>query len=297
MDNLQSKCAEACLSVGVVHKETPADNQFHIRNLENGKKGAGRVKIFTDLKGGIIFNWSTGQQKLFFLDDKSSYTAPTKEERLKYEQKKKEEAEKLAAKHDEIALKASSTWRISLPIESHRYLTAKDIAPNGTKYSEYQGKNKLIKKCLILPLFNEAGKVRNLQFIFPFQIEGKWTKIFLKQGETKGCFWWLGKNQENTPICLCEGFSTAASIYEATGYKTYIAYSKDNLLAIALLIRKHNPNSKVIVCADNDLKHKDKNVGVIYANEAAGAIGGFVAVPPINGDFNDYSAELKGVVK
>jgi len=63
------------------------------------------------------------------------------------------------------------------------------------------------------------------------------------------------------------------------------------MLSVGKLIRQNLPGAKIIFCADNDEKTAG-NPGLTKANEAAAAVKGFVAVPPVSGDFNDYAAML-----
>ena len=48
------------------------------------------------------------------------------------------------------------------------------------------------------------------------------------------------------------------------------------------------------MCADNDDKPDGSNPGVKAAKAAAAAIGGYLAIPPTPGDFNDYHAANRG---
>lgn len=72
----------------------------------------------------------------------------------------------------------------------------------------------------------------------------------------------------------------------------YIAFTANNLLAVGRIVRKHLPDVKIIFTADNDL-NTNGNPGLTKATEAAAAIGGFVAFPPIAGDFNDYAIQMQ----
>ena len=59
---------------------------------------------------------------------------------------------------------------------------------------------------------------------------------------------------------------------------------------MAQTIRKRLPDTKIILCADND----KSGVGLEKATEAAKAVDGLVCMPPILGmDFNDYAIYLQ----
>lgn len=106
-----------------------------------------------------------------------------------------------------------------------------------------------------------------------------------------GLFSWVGKQSET--VCIAEGVATAFTIHEETGFRVYIAFTANNLLAVAQTIRKRLPESRIVLIADNDRKTKG-NPGLTKATEAATVVDGLVAVPPIEGDFNDYAIFLQG---
>ncbi|MGR8932424.1 MAG: toprim domain-containing protein, partial [Gammaproteobacteria bacterium] len=115
---------------------------------------------------------------------------------------------------------------------------------------------------------------------------------FLPGGGLAGLFWWIGQRTDD--VAICEGFATAASIHQDTGWRVYMAFTANNLLAVGRIVREKLPNAAIVFCADNDT-HTPGNPGLTKAKEAANAVGGGIAVPPIPGDFNDYSIFLRGV--
>ncbi len=74
------------------------------------------------------------------------------------------------------------------------------------------------------------------------------SKLWLKGAKKKGASYRLGSSEG--PICIAEGYATAASIFIASGYKTYVAGDCNNLRSVAELVRFHNHTSKIILCAD-----------------------------------------------
>lgn len=80
------------------------------------------------------------------------------------------------------------------------------------------------------------------------------------------------------PLCICEGYATAASIYKATGWAVAVAFDAGNLTPVAKALHEKYPDQKIIVCADNDIKTLG-NPGVARAREAAAAVGALVAIP------------------
>jgi len=137
---------------------------------------------------------------------------------------------------------------------------------------------------LVIPLYDENGVLVSLQFIGD---DG--TKRMMKDGKAQGscCFIGdIGDLQSGDTILIAEGWATGASLYEATGHFTIVAFSAGNLTAIAIQTRKYHPANEIIICGDNDAS----GVGQKAAREAALAINGRYILPPTLGDFNDHLA-------
>lgn len=170
------------------------------------------------------------------------------------------------ARHEAAARKAGAIWRHSTPAAAHPYLTAKGIQAHGAR---------LFKGALVLPLFDASKQLANLQFI---HADGG--KRFLKGGRKSGCFWWLGRASD--PVCLAEGYATAASIHEATGHCCFIAFDAGNLPRVGQIIRAGLPRHGIVVCADHD------PAGIKFAVRTAASVGAALALPGEPGqDFND----------
>jgi P4 family phage/plasmid primase-like protien len=189
------------------------------------------------------------------------------------------ERERAQAQLHERAHKMA-TWILSRakPVTTHAYLTAKGVNVFGD-VQEYRG-------ALVLPLRDMDGVLHSLQFI---GADG--TKRFLSGGKIAGCFFTVADTPDG-PLVIAEGFATAASIAEATGFATVAAMNAGNLPAVAKALREKFPSREIIICADND-QFTDGNPGVTKATEAAKAIGAKLAVPQFKDaaakptDFND----------
>jgi putative DNA primase/helicase len=131
-----------------------------------------------------------------------------------------------------------------------------------------------------------GGQLQSLQFIEP---NGE--KRFLPGGRAKGCSFDIGLRSDASVLCLCEGYATGASIYEATGYPVVVGFTAGNLETVARAMREAFPEAKIIFCADNDIRQDaSPNVGVMAATAAAKSIDGWLAIPELDGkkcDFND----------
>jgi putative DNA primase/helicase len=66
------------------------------------------------------------------------------------------------------------------------------------------------------------------------------------------------------PILLCEGYATACSLHEATGFTTYLSFDAGNLINVLKMIRNKYPQKKILICADDDHATKG-NPGITHA--------------------------------
>ena len=145
------------------------------------------------------------------------------------------------------------------------------------------------KDVLLVPLRDQDGKLWSLQRIYP---DGN--KQFLKDGRSSGLMHTLG---EPTPTrIIAEGFSTGASIHEATGHCVHIAFNCHNLKSVAESIRKAYPDTDLVIAADDDWK-TESNPGLTKGTDAARSVKAKLAIPtwPENQrgekdtDFNDLA--------
>jgi putative DNA primase/helicase len=301
MKNIFDIALEACARVGIEYKAVPRDGEWHAADLADDPRGRGdgRIKLFPDGQGGIVWNHKTGEKQNFFLDRQSAKPISSEErDRIKAEKERRQQERR--ERQNRAARRARAIWKSATPAPAdHPYLSKKHIQPHGARlttwqrsYEDNSGKHKLtVENALIIPLVDAAGRIRNLQAIFPTESpELGRGKDFLPFGETAGLFWWIG-SEKTDPVLIAEGFATAATLHEETGYRVYIAFTAGNLLAVGRIVRKHLPAVKIIFAADND--KTPGNPGLTKANEAALAVDGFVACPPIAGDFNDYTLSLQ----
>ena len=125
-------------------------------------------------------------------------------------------------------------------------------------------------------IVNIEGRAQGLQKIYN---DGK--KLFTKGLEKKGNFALIGADKLNAntkQISICEGVSTALSIFMATGEPVCSALDAFNLLPVAKKIKRKHTKAKLVFWADNDAHKADKlkpngekigNTGLIHAHLAA----------------------------
>lgn len=162
------------------------------------------------------------------------------------------------------------------------YLTAKGLEwPQATinRTLIREGGENFPAGSLVIPLTNEAGELLNVQLI---RDDG--TKRYLTGGQKAGAFHRIDGGEL---VAICEGYATGLSIHQATGASLYCAMDCGNLAAVAQIARRQHPKARILLCGDND-EHTQGNPGKTKAEQAAAAIGGLVALPPVAGDWNDY---------
>ena len=265
------------------------DGKIH-RFSSSGKPqdNAGWYLLYSDsIPAGCFGDWRTGLHQNWRADigrSLSSIEEAEYRDQIKNMQIKRQ-AEEILIKAEAQA-KALSIWgKASSADSTHIYLEKKQIKAHGVK---------IIKDTLIIPLWDENRRLHSLQYIYP---SGE--KRFLTGGRVCGCYFSIGSIQDAAALCIVEGFSTGATLYEATKYPVAVAFNAGNLLAVSKLMRVKFPDLALILCADDDFKVSG-NPGLTKAIEAAREVGGLLAVPKFDvnrpdnkTDFNDM-AELYG---
>lgn len=166
---------------------------------------------------------------------------------------------------------------------SQEYLVNKSVkAFHGVKADK--------KNRVVIPLVNEEGEVRTLQ-----RISANGFKSLKKNGQKTGNFFVVGGELKNgEPVLYAEGYSTAASISEATNRPVVMTVDAGNLPKVADKLKDKYPDSLHVVLGDDDRKNA-VNKGMAKAEEAATIANGVFTVPAFTAeekergltDFND----------
>jgi putative DNA primase/helicase len=193
------------------------------------------------------------------------------------------------AEQERAAQEATRCWAKYLPVspQPSDYLLRKAVGGHGVRYSP--GGNGTVA----IPMCDDTGKVWGLQIIRGKNRGNKLEKQYWPAGMNKtGHYHMLGSPSH--VILLAEGYATAATLFEATGLCTVVAFDANNLLPVATALHKTYPRAYILACADDDYL-TDGNPGVSAAMDAATAVrGGWVKpeFPDDRGgkkltDFND----------
>lgn len=149
-------------------------------------------------------------------------------------------------------------------------------------------------QCLLIPLRTADGQLATVQAIFPVKPADGRDKDFLRGGANKGAHFVMGDLSSADTVIIAEGYATAASLFEATGYPAVMAIDAGNLRLVAEILKKLYPAKRFIIAGDND-RSTEGNPGITKAAAAAKAIKAALAVPQFadgetGSDFNDLAA-------
>lgn len=257
--------------VGMLKPDLNGDGALHRYRVDGDKAGSlnGWYVLHLDSQPfGAFGSWKAGHSCTWTARQKETMT-PAERAALavrRAEAKRARDAA-LATVQAEAASRAARLWRKSRPATNqHPYLRLKRVQAYGIR---------VLGPSLVVPLRDVAGALHSLQFI---GTDGG--KTFLTGGRKRGCYYAIGRPGDD--LCICEGYATAASIHEATGYATASAFDAGNLEPVARALRGKFPRLRLILCADNDAETAG-NPGLRYAEAAARAVRGFLAVPSFVG--------------
>jgi putative DNA primase/helicase len=246
-----------------------ADGRIHRFRIDGDKAGSlnGWCLLATDpIPHGLVGSWRTGESHKY----RDQEARPiNRAERAKLhrqmQQAKAERYQEQVKVWAEAATKANRLWGIARPASpDHGYLVAKGVKALGIRQ---------LNESLVIPARDTAGQVHTLQFIGP---DGG--KRFLTGGQVQGHYYAIGRPIDT--LCICEGYATAASVYEATGYATAVAFNAGNLVAVTRRLFAKFMKLRIVVVADDDYDTPG-NPGLTEATRAAYMVGGWIARPDL----------------
>jgi putative DNA primase/helicase len=272
------------LSRGIIPPaEIIADGCLHRCDTE-GKRGKGDGAYVLHLDGipaGGYENWRDGLGWQNWRMENERALSPDEERAYRksmHVARQMREAEHLH-RQKEARERASRIYSDAVPCDTHSYLDRKGIQSHGIRS---------FGKTLVIPLQDNDEQIHSLQFIG--QDGGK---QFLTGGRIHGCYYLIGDPGEI--VCIAEGFATAASIHEATGYPVAVAFNAGNLEPVAMALREKYPTVVITIAADDD-RATAGNPGITKATAAAVASGALLSVPLFPSDrpkkatdFNDMA--------
>lgn len=177
------------------------------------------------------------------------------------------------------AARAQAAWARCSEDGHSEYLVRKRVGPHGVRFSQRHN--------LVVPMLDVQGRIHGLQIIYATKRHGR-DKDYWPAGAVKhGNFFLLGPLPgPGCVVLVAEGYATAASLFEATGWPVAVAFDAGNLLPVAQALAARYKRTRICVCADDDYL-TDGNPGVTRAAAAALAVSGAWIAPSFAADRGD----------
>lgn len=270
-----------------------------------GKGGKYWYKLYNNRRKSGVGEFISGSYGRYGEDTRHKievdWEPMTNEERLR--QSAERAAKKLAADQarqaeaELAALDAAGLWRRGAKEGDSPYLVRKGVVGESCRY--------LPDGSLLVPLirydYPRDQALRAVQRIFPDGAK-RFTQGFLKAA----CAVRLGEVEPSALVMVCEGYATGLSLRMSIGHTlaVYVALDAGNLQHVVPMLRELHPDSRLLICADDDYRTKDwtgslDNVGRKKARAVAKTTDRTDIVYPIfetatrgpkDTDFNDLHA-------
>lgn len=244
-----------------------ADGSIHRFQVPGDRAGTlnGWYVLFTDgLASGCFGSWKTGKSHTWNSREPANWLEVEQVRQHIKQATRQREAEQ--GRRQRIAADyANRLWRDARRADPRStYLIAKGCSPYNLRQQD---------DVLLVPLYH-GGVLVNLQRISP---NGQ--KRFLFGGRVKGCYSPLGIITAGTPLYLCEGWATGATLHNETGHPVACAMNAGNLLEAGRYLQSRHPDAVLIVAGDDD-RQTDGNPGKTAAIKAAATLGCGLILPP-----------------
>ena len=247
---------------------------------DTGSKRSASYRGFLDGRpNGQLVNFKTGE-RTDWRGRTKALGAETRAASLEDAARRRAEREaERAARHEATARRAGRLWSKATPLPAgetaltcHPYLAVKRVGAYGVRLSP-AGQ-------LLVPVRDLEGRLWSLLLI---DADGQ--KRFLKGGRKNGLMHLIDPNGaiDHGPVLIAEGYATAATVHEATGWPAVTAFDAGNLESVALAIRERHLTVAMVVAGDDDHgldRTPTGNTGRVHAERAAAAVDGVAAFPP-----------------
>lgn len=278
-----------------------ADGRWHsFRISDTRHKGSkpGRYMLHLDGKpNGIFMDWRDEKTRHKWFGEGSFESL----DRAEIERRRRDRQAQQRAEFEQAARAARAFWDTCTKINgaSHPYLDAKQVGPNGARYGsgELFGLGKV--QCVVVPLYGADDRLMSLQAI---RADGE--RRFWRGSTHEGTHFRIGEDDGVSPIVFAEGFSTSATIHEATGFLTVMAVNSGNMATVARWAGHRWAGRDMIVAGDDDWHLVDhpkvqRNVGREESEKMARMLPARHVMPEMFGlatdggdDFNDMAREF-----
>lgn len=199
---------------------------------------------------------------------------------------------------DLAAMGAGDLWRRASKTGESTYLVKKGVDGEACRY--------LPNGELLIPLLRyDLPREQALRAVQRIKPDG--SKLFTKGFAKAACSVRLGEVLPGHIVLVCEGYATGLTLRMACdrSLAVYVALDAGNLHHVVALVRQLHPDSRILICADDDWRTRDpitkqlNNPGRTAAKAAAKATEGCDHLYPIfdaatrqpkDTDFNDLHA-------
>ena len=237
-------------------------HRFHVPGDKPGTLNGWYVFYLDGIASGAFGSWKTNGSNAWSIRTPANYRE-AEQVRQRIEQARQQREAEQRQRQLSAATLAQRWWRDARRAAlDHVYLIAKGVRSHSLRQRNDE---------LLVPLYS-GGVLVNLQRIAP---DG--SKRFLAGGRVKGAYSPMGHITPGSPICICEGWATGATLHES-GHTVACAMNAGNLKPVALALRAEYHTTEIIVAGDDD-RQTEGNPGRTAANAAAIAVGGLVAFP------------------
>ncbi len=242
--------------------------RYRVKGDKPGSRNGWAVLYDGKPMGGAFGSWRTGASHTWRepMDDPMT-PAQHQAELQRQAAAQQARAAELRQVQAQAAERAARLWSRARPAtDEHPYLKRKGVRAIGIRQ---------LRDMLVIPARDAAGVLSTLQFIGP---DG--AKRFLTGGAIVGRYYAMGRPTDC--LLLCEGYATAATLFQATGQAVAACFNAGNLTPVARALRRKFPELRLVICADNDAGTPG-NPGLTHARAAARAVGGDVVAPDFAG--------------
>jgi putative DNA primase/helicase len=236
-----------------------ADGEIHRCATEDGKRGNtdGAYKLYIDdaPAGGFQNHCDgAGWQNWRYEGGKPICPEAAGVARRKAEIERRQREARQQQSHSKAACIARAEWERLDDEGESPYLKRKQVGAYGVRFRGNE---------VVIPLHDFSGNLWCLQTIRPDGF-----KPFCKGGKKTGHFHVIGDLEGATLAYVAEGYSTAASIYQATGKPVIVAFDAGNLDPVIETFRRRQRFLRLVSAGDDD-QWKPLNTGRTKAEAAA----------------------------
>lgn len=311
---------DALKEAGLIVKGLPQMDGQLVRVAVEGDKGKERSGTYVGHSdgrpAGYINNFRTGYEGSWKASSAKAKTLTAQERaRMAAEaaaNRAQREREREAT-HESVAHAIEAHWMNATPATAdHPYLAKKGVEAYGVRVDQ-TGKLALPPGAapddqqefsrpgsLLVPLRDADDRLWAVQ-----AIDGSGFKSLPKGGRYSGLFHTIGDMGGDGALIVAEGYSTSAELHRETGLPVAVAFSSNNIEAVATALRERHPDRPIIIAGDNDHRkpleldaqgRPKPNVGKEKAEAAAEAVGGYAMLPAFERsdkgtDWNDLRAD------